>query len=184
MSDAGDTHPCDGLNSGANSQPYNTALDALDEASKVPNTGFTYSLGYDGDLSDFYVVSLAGYSSETWGLLYNWKVPDYGDGLTIAGCRQEVQTNDNLLWAYGVSQTSVFLKVIPSAATIGKGASITFTITDGLTGKVQPGATIHGVKANIKGEVVVNYGTTGYFTFKAKQTGAVRSELVKVTVSN
>ena len=184
MSDAGDTHSCDGLNSGANPQPYNTALDALDEASIIPNTGFTYSLGYDGDLSDFYVLSLAGYSSEAWGLLYNWKVPNYGDGLTIAGCRQEVQTGDDVLWAYNASQTTVFLKVMPSTATIKKGGSVTFTITDGLSGKVQSGATIHGAQANTKGEVVVSYATTGYFPFKAKETGAVRSQLVEVTVTN
>ena len=67
QSDAGDTHPCDGLNSGANPAPFNTALDALDAASKSPNPGFTYSLGYDGDLSDFYVLSLAGYSQRSLG---------------------------------------------------------------------------------------------------------------------
>ena len=86
-----------------------------------------------------------------------------------------MQTGDDVLWAYGVSQTSVFLKVTPSRATVKKGGSVAFTITDGLSGKVQ---------ANAQGVAVVSYTATGYFPFKAKETGAVRSELVKVTVTS
>ena len=164
--------------------PFNTALDALDAASKPPNPGVTYTVGYDGDLSDFYVLSVAGYSESDWALLYNWAIPNYGDGFTIAGCRQEVHTGDNVLWAYNVSETSVFLKVTPSSVTVKKGGSVTYTITNGLGGAVQPDATIHGVKANAEGKVVVTYATTGYFPFKAKETAAVRSELVKVTVTD
>ena len=62
----------------------------------------------------------------------------------------------------------MFLKVTPNTATVRKGVSVTFTITDGLTGKVQPSATIHDVKANGKGQFVVDYPTAGYFPFKAK----------------
>jgi len=184
QSDDGYTHVCDGVEGGAiGAKPFNTALDALDQAFKT-SPDFTYTLGYDGDMTDFYVLSLAGYSAEAWGLLYNWMVPVYGDGFTIGGCRQQVQTGDDVLWAYVESQDTVFLKVTPSTATVKKGGSVTFTITDGLTGKVQPSATIHDVKANSKGQVVVSYPTTGYFPFKAKETGTVRSELVKVTVTN
>ncbi len=59
-------------------------------------------------MTDFYVLSLAGYSAEAWGLLYNWMVPVYGDGFTIGGCRQQVQTGDDVLWAYVESQDTVF----------------------------------------------------------------------------
>ena len=110
---------------------------------------------------------------------------DYGNAFGISGCRQQVQTGDDVLWAYVQNEeTAVFLKVTPSTATVKKGGKVTFTITDGLTGKVQPSATIHDVKADGNGQVVVRYPTTGYFAFKAKEMGAVRSEIVKVTVTN
>ncbi|KAL6722103.1 hypothetical protein ACLMJK_001209 [Lecanora helva] len=182
VSDAGYNEPCDGLNGGANAKPFNTALDAFDAASKPPNPGFAYTLGYDGDLNDFYVLSVAGYSTNSWGLFYNWKIPYLGE--RFVGCRQEVQTGDNVLWAFNASDTTVLLKVSPDTVTVKKGGSVTFTIIDGLTGKLQPSATIHSVQANSKGQVVVNYPTTGYFPFKAKETGAIRSEIVKVTVTN
>jgi hypothetical protein len=186
VSDFGFTHLCNGdYNENVNPHPFNAALDAVDAASKS-DCGFTYSLGYDGDLQDFYVLKIAGHGNGVaWGMLYNWKVvTEYGDGFTIAGCRQEVRTGDDVLYAYNTSETSVFLRVRPSTATVKKGGSVTFTITDGLTGAVQPGATIHGVKASKKGMVTVKYDTAGHFTFKAKETGAVRSELVKVTVTD
>ena len=95
-----------------------------------------------------------------------------------------MHNGDDVLFAYVEDQNTVFLKVTPATATVKKGGSVTFTITDGLTGKVQPSATIHGAQANSQGQVIVNYPTAGYFPFKAKETGAVRSNLVKVTVTS
>ena len=95
-----------------------------------------------------------------------------------------MRTGDDVLWAYGAAQNGVFLKVVPASVTVKKGGSVTFTITNGLGGAVQPGATIHGVAADAKGQVVVSYPSAGYFPFKAKESGAVRSNIVKVTVTN
>ena len=138
-------------------------------------------------MTDFYILTLAGIGGgdpyEQWNLLWNWKVPDYGNGDHISGCRQQVHTGDDVLWAAVVEdKTPVYLKVTPSTKTVKKGQSVTFTVTDGLTGNVQPLATINGVKANSKGQVKVRYPKSGHFSFKAKETGAVRSPLVKVTV--
>ena len=93
---------------------------------------------------------------------------------------------DDVLWAYVdvENPNTVFLKVTPRSIKVQKGAAVTFTITDGLTGKVQPSATIHGVQANSQGQVVVTYTATGFFPFKAKETGAIRSEIVKITVTD
>ena len=74
-------------------------------------------------MTDFYILSLAGYSGEIWGILYDWAVPDYGDGFWIGGCRQQVQTGGDVLWAYNSSETGVFLKVVPSDVTVKKGVS-------------------------------------------------------------
>lgn len=194
VSDAGSyTFPCDGdAAEGINPHPFNTALDALDQASKTSPT-FKYTLGYDGDLEDFYITELAGYGFDTapsgtdasWGLLYNWQLTTYGDGYTISGCRQQVATGSDVLWAYGQDETTgVFLRVEPATVTVKKGASVTFTITNGLGGKPRPSATIHGVQANAMGRVVVPFPTAGYQTFKAKESGAVRSQLVKITVTS
>lgn len=65
-----------------------------------------------------------------------------------------------------------------------EGGSVTFTITNGLGGKPRPSATIHGVQADAMGRVVVPFPTAGYQTFKAKESGAVRSQLVKITVTS
>ena len=134
-------------------------------------------------MTDFYVLSVAGYYKPDWALLHNWQIPTAA-GQYFSGCRTEVQTGDDVLWAWNATDTTVYLKVTPSTVTVKKGGSVTFTITDGLSGKVQPSATIHDVKADANGEVVVTYPTTGYFPFKAKETYAVRSNLVKVTVTN
>ena len=175
---------CDGVLGGTpGATPFNTALDALDQASKT-SPGFSYSLGYDGDITDFYVISLAGYAAEQWGLLYNWKIPNYSDGFTIGGCRQQVHLGDDVLFAYVPDQYTVFLKVTPANVNVKKGGNVTFTITDGVTGNVQPNATIHDVKADAKGQVVVAYPSAGSFSFKAKEAGAVRSNIVKVTVAS
>ena len=179
------SYPCNGLNHAANQSPFNTALDALDAAAK--SKGFTYDGEFHEEYLDFIIEQIAGYSeteSGYWGLLWNWKIPQYGAGLTISGCQQEVRTGDDVLWAFKPSDKEVFLRVKPSSVTVKKGSSVTFTITNGLGGVVQPGATIHGVPADANGKVVISYPSQGYFTFKAKKTGAVRSNIVKVTVTN
>ena len=137
-------------------------------------------------MTDFGINEVEGTPDGPWNMLWNWKVPDYGNGDHIAGCRQQVQTGDDVIWAWvdGEQNSYVFLKVVPSDVTVKKGGSVTFTITDGLTGLVQPNATIHGAQANSKGQVVVPFPSSGYYPFKAKQTGAIRSELVKVTVTS
>ena len=133
----------------------------------------------------------AGFDNSTslaWGLLWNWQVPNFGEGLTLSGCQQEIQDGDEVLYAYAIydgdgREAGVYLKVSPATVTAKVGGSVTFTVIDGVSGKPAPNATIHGAPANAEGKITVNYPTAGYFPFKAKQEGAVRSNLVKVTVT-
>ena len=192
QTDDGYTHICDGVEGGGeNRKPFNAALDAFDQASKT-HPRFNYTLFYDGDMTDFGIISVAKDDSNSngfeyqWGMLINWKInEDYGNPFGISGCRNQVHDGDDILFAYvpySTGENTVFLKVTPSATIVKKGSSILFTITDGLTGTIQPSATINGVKANQNGQVKVKYPTRGQFSFKAQLEGAVRSELVKITV--
>lgn len=54
-----------------------------------------------------------------------------------------------------VSQVLMSLHVEARLTKVYVQGSATFTITNGLGGKVQPGATIHAVAANSKGQVTV-----------------------------
>ena len=79
---------------------------------------------------------------------------------------------------------AIYLKVTPATVTVKKGGSVIFTVIDGLSKNPAPNATIHGAPADAKGKITVNYPTAGYFPFKAKGEAAVRSNLVKVTVTD
>ena len=78
----------------------------------------------------------------------------------------------------------MFLRVKPSSMAVKKGSLMTFAIMDGLGGAVQPEATIHRGPADANRKVVISYSNPGYFTSKAKKTGATRSNIVNVTVTN
>ena len=188
------TYYCDGVhNNQPNPSPFNTALDALDAASKSTKASTSKKFTYDGRFNsyfdDFIIDQIAGVHNVEgenplfWGLLYNWKIPARGNGLYISGCATEVHTGDNVLWAWNATEHRIYLKVTPGTVATKKGTSVIFTVTDGLSGVVQPGAKINGIAADNHGKVVIKYSTAGTFTFKATKSGATRSNLVKVTVS-
>ena len=185
--------PCDGLNDRANAKPGNTALDALDATSKA--LGFTYDGSFDGDLDDFYISRISTSdtvdTNNTWCLLVNYTVSTQPEGLTLTGCQTEVKPGDDVLWAYYNDITGiipedkyVFLKLVPTAVTVKKGKGFTVTVTDGRTGAAVKDASVDGVHTDANGKATLYLFDTGFFQFKAHQTGSVRSNVMNVTVTN
>ena len=202
------SHRCDGRPTG--NEPYppgNTALDALDEASKI--RGFTYDGAYFGDPSyDFDITRIGSSSLDPgndnpgndkqpntyyWGFLINYQLSPSLHSLLNAACHDILKPGDEVLWAYitiaedsnieiapGVS----FLKLTPPVAKVEKGKGITVTVTDGRSGNKTQGASVAGVKTNADGKATLYFSKPGLYQYKAHRTGDVRSNVIDITVTN
>lgn len=182
------TFYCDGTNREANPKPGNTCVDALDAASKAHD--FTYEAIYDNDYQDVYFNSIGnipGTNQGYWGLLWNYQVPQYGIGMTLSGCQQEVQTGDEVLYAFlsdSNSQNTQYLKVLPRKFNVEKGGEYAVKVVNGMNGSVVAGAVIDGATTNDDGIAVLKFPHTGTYKYKATKVGNyVRSEQVTATVS-
>ena len=186
--------PCDGLNGGANPKPGNTPTCALDAAAKAK--GFTYDGSSDADLEDYYITRIFtsdanNFNNRYWGTVVNYKVSTYPEGITLSGCQQEVNTGDEVLWAFipvppGTNDVSKvpFLKLTPTAVTVKKGKGFVVTVTNGRTGLAVKDASVDGVHTDANGKATLYLFNTGVFQYKAHQTGSVRSNVMNVTVTN
>lgn len=178
--------PCNGLNQRANPAPGNTPTDALDAAAKA--RGFTYDGGYDTEVDDFAISRIStsdenDFGDKTWGYLYNYQLSTFSLGFYLSGCQQEVKAGDDVVWAF-VTDVGVFLKLAPAAVTVKEGKGFVVTVTDGRTGLAVQNASVDGVHTDAAGKATLYLFRTGFFQFKAHQTGSVRSNVMNVTVTN
>lgn len=193
------TVPCNGQGAGSNpgKPPGNTPVDALDAVAKAHR--FTYDGVFDGEFNDFDINRIAttgDYYNESWssywGLLVNYRIPTFGEGLTLSGCQQLLNPGDDVLWAYitqgpyGIGLNPplpAFLKLTPTAVTVKAGKGFQVTVTDGRTGNAIPNATVAGVKTNAKGTATLYFFHAGFLQYKAHRGLDVRSNVMNVTVT-
>ena len=198
----GVTYPCNGQGAGSNpgKPPGNCPVDALDAVAKIRH--FTYNGSFDGEFNDWAVnriATTADYNSDnyvyiySWVLLVNYKIPQFGEGLTLSGCQQLLNPGDDVLWAfitqgpYGIGLNPplpAFLKLAPETVTVKKGQGFTVTVTDGLTGNATQNAIVDGVKTDAKGKATLYLFHTGFFQFKAHRGNDTRSNVLNVTVTD
>ena len=185
--------PCDGLNQHANPKPGNTPTAALDAAAKL--AAFTYDGDTDEDLDDYYITRIStsdanDFGDKFWGILVNYQISAFPERITLSGCQQEVKAGDDVLWAFiteppGTGDSDVvFLALAPSSVTVKKGKGFVVTVTDGRTGAAVKGASVDGVRTDAGGKATLYLFNTGFFQFKAHQTGSVRSNVLNVTVTD
>lgn len=200
----GETYPCNGQGAGSNSgkPPGNCPVDALDAVAKL--RGFTYDGEFDGEFNDWDVDRIAKTEdyfdgplnasyNHNWVLLVNYKISQFGEGLTLSGCQQLLNPGDNVLWAfknqgpYGVGldpPLPAFLKLEPETVTVKKGKGFTVTVTDGLSGNATQNASVDGVKTDAEGKATLYLFHTGFFQYKAHRGNDTRSNVMNVTVTN
>ena len=77
-----------------------------------------------------------------------------------------------------------FLKLTPVTVTVKKGKGFKVTVVDGKGGGKIQGASVSGVKTDLMGTATLSFSKAGFYQFKAHKTGAVRSNLISVTVTD
>ena len=179
--------PCDGLNQHANPKPGNTPTASLDAAAKLAR--FTYDGDTDVDLDDYYITRIStsdanDFGDKFWGILVNYQISKFPEGITLSGCQQEVKAGDDVLWAFITESETVFLALAPTSITVKKGKGFVVTVTDGRTGDAVKGASVDGVRTDAGGKATLYLFQKGFFQFKAHQTGSVRSNVLNVTVTD
>ena len=201
----GVTYPCNGQGAGSNSgkPPGNCPVDALDAVAKL--RGFTYDGEFDGEFNDWDVDRIAktenffddssvndSYNHQ-WVSLVNYKISQFGEGLTLSGCQQLLNPGDHLLWAfidqgpygYGLDPPlPAFLKLEPESVTVKRGKGFTVTVTDGLSGNATQNASVDGVKTDAEGKATLYLFHTGFFQYKAHRGNDTRSNVMNVTVTD
>jgi hypothetical protein len=139
---------------------------------------------YDSEFDDFFITRI-GSSAQTatqfWGLLLDYQFTPVG------GCQQEVTAGQHVLWAFDAFNKSYFLKLaLQGTAQPVVGGHATFTVTDGTTGVIIPGATVSDGKETATsasdGTVTVKFTSPGIKTFKASRDDSLRSNGVTIVV--
>ena len=109
----------------------------------------------------------------------------------LGGCHERLAPGDDVLWAYtprqldtGAIHNTPFLKLTPVTVTVRKGKAFTVTVIDGKGGSKIQGASVSGVKTDLKGRATLSFSKPGFNQFKAYKTGTVRSNLISVTVTD
>jgi hypothetical protein len=173
---SGGNHHCDGTNNNANPLPGATCTSALDDANKKSHFTFdgTFSTAFD----DFFITSIGGESqtsTEFWGILLNFQFTPVG------GCQQEVQVNDDILFAFDAFDKVHFLKLTgPDTAHVG--TPIILTVTDGQTGSPVAGADVNGDISDANGQVSVTFTKVGPTQVKAEKSDSTRSNALSIKV--
>jgi hypothetical protein len=169
-------HTCDGTNGGANPTPGPTATGALASASEEGS--FAWSGTWNEGFQDF-VVNQIGPDAQTdtqfWGLAIDGKDPQVG------GCQAQVETGDEVLWAYDLfAQKHVLL--LSGARKTRVGRLYRVKVRDGRTDKPVKGATVGGERTNAKGVARMRFETRGAKRLKATRNGSLRSNQLRVQV--
>ena len=168
-------HTCDGTNGGANSSPGPTMTGALDDS------GLSWSGTWYESFQDF-TVDLIGpdaadlVNSRFWGLVLNYTPTSVG------GCQQQVQTGDEVLFAYDLFSKAHILRLASSVSTAAVGQEVTFTVVDGQDGAAIAGAAVAGTTTGASGSAVVTFPSPGSYAEKATKEDSIRSNSVVVCV--
>jgi hypothetical protein len=194
---SGGTHHCDGTNNNANPSPGPTCTSALDNASKSAHFTFDGYVGFSHlalrtmanpwrktlhttfatQFDDFFITSIGGVSqtsTQFWGLLLNFQFTP------VPGCQQEVERDDNVLFAFNAFNAVHFLKLTgPHTANLH--TPVTLTVTDGQTGSPVAGANVNGKTSDTNGHVVLTF-TLGLKQLKAEKSDSIRSNRVTILV--
>lgn len=175
--DATGSHPCNGLNNGANSKPGPTVHSALDDASKVG--GFTWAATWSTTFDDFFVTRIGpdtGTNVSFWAEAVNFK------DTTAGGCQVELKPGDQVLFYFVKSTSPKYLLKLSGPHTAQLGEQIRVHVVDGQTGKPVQGASVRGQKSNAHGYVKLRFDHTGLVELRATMPGALRSNFVGVRV--
>jgi hypothetical protein len=173
-------HPCDGTTRTTPPLPTGpgpTMTSALDDAAM--RFGFTWT-GQWFSFGDFLVTKIGPdpatpSSTEFWETNRNWIATQVG------GCQEQVGSGDELLFAYGTGSEPLLRLTGP--ARVATGTDATVTVTNGETGAPVAGATVGAAVSGPDGSAPVTFGSPGLVSLKAVQTGAIRSNAVRVCVS-
>ena len=180
--DASGSHPCDGTNMGANPTPGPTMTGAMDDG--IASAGLTWDGTWNDGFGDFFVDRIGPDTNESappftsWSYLLNWTFSSVG------GCQQEVQQGDDVLFAYSqFGQPLLQLSGSPTRAATGEKFDLTVQQNDG-SGNRTPavGASVAGATTDATGHASVSFADAGSHTFKATESGTVRSNAATVCV--
>jgi hypothetical protein len=199
---AGGTHPCDGLNAGANAAPGATCTSALAAAAKTARFTFDGCVScpssvaqltaracrtYSAEFDDFFITRIgrsAQTASQFWGLLLDFQFAPVG------GCQQEVRAGQRVLWAFDAFSKAYFLDLQPAGAPVARvGGHAAFVVKDGTTGVPIAGAVVGAIRGGTEtatsaadGSVNVTFTTPGLKMFKAERSDSIRSNGVTILV--
>ncbi|CCM01843.1 uncharacterized protein FIBRA_03913 [Fibroporia radiculosa] len=182
----GGTHPCNGLNYGANPFPGPTCTSALDDAAR--SAGFTWDGPFYDTYDDYFITRIAhsaANANTSWGILLNFAFTPVG------GCQQEVGTGAHVLFAYDAFNAAHFLALtVDGSSTVHAGEPVTLVVTDGMTGYPLEGAKVYAESGGEElvtdgtGKVTFTFKDPSVVVFKAEQTGSIRSNRAKVTITS
>jgi hypothetical protein len=179
--DASGPHPCDGTNGGANPTPGATMTTSLDDGSL--GGGFTWAGTWFDNFNDFGIDRIGPDTNggpptfPSWGYALNYTASQVG------GCQQEVQSGDDVLFAYDFFSKVHLLKLIaPGSANTGQAVQV--TVVDGQNGAPVAGAVVGGQVTGVDGGATLVFDTPGVHPIKADKSDSVRSNTVGVCVHN
>jgi hypothetical protein len=169
------SHRCDATAPlGSSPQPLPTRGAAL-VASSVPITGTWSAFG-----PSFSTVAgePVAFDPATGRFLAEYK---NGRFAPVGACGDPIQDGDEVLFAYGVGSEPLLELSGPASARPGE--AVTVRVTDAGTGAPVPGARVGGQVTGADGTAVAGPFATGAHDLKAAKDGAIRSNRLRVVVS-
>ena len=169
-------HKCDGTNGGASTTPGPTATGALAAASE--DGAFAWSGSWSDDFEDFVVNEIgpdAATSTRFWGVAVN------GQDLQVGGCQYQVETDDEVLWAYDLFAKKNIL-LLSGARKTRVGRLYKVKVRDGRTNKPVGDARVGGERTNRRGIARMRFATRGVKRLKATRDDSVRSNQLRIRV--
>jgi hypothetical protein len=179
--DASGPHQCDGTNGGVNPTPGATMTTSLDDGSLAG--GFSWGATWFDGFQDFGIDRIGPDSNGgppnfvSWGYALNFTPSQIG------GCQQQVQSGDDVLFAYDFFSKVHLLKLVaPGSANTGEPVRV--TVTDGQNGSPVAGASVGGQVTGADGGATLSFDTVGVHALKADKADSVRSNTIGVCVHN
>jgi hypothetical protein len=178
-----DEHVCDGTaaNSGPSATPVPTRGAALAQASELtpfPIAG-SWSAQFGAPSFSEVLGENVEYDPATDRFLVELK---NGEGSNFGACGDPIQNGDEVLFAYAKFGDRV-LK-LTGAATAQPGAQVSVRVTDAGNGSPVPGATVAGVTTDADGRANVGPFAAGDQSLQATKAGTVRSNHLRLCVTN
>ena len=170
-------HQCDGTTTGGSSpQPVPTRGAAI-VASGVPIAG---------DWFDAFGPSFTTVAGESVAFdpATNRFLAEYKNGqfATVGSCADPIQSGDRVLYAYATGSEPLLALSGPQRAAPGQ--AVTVRVTDASSGAPVAGASVAGRTTGADGSAVVGPLARGDNDLKATKDGAIRSNRLRVTVTD